>query len=112
MTHLALDAFGAAAPRLATIGAVLAGPAWGVGGAVRDALRGVPVRDLDLALPGGSVDAARALADRLGGAFVPVGEPHGMARVVLPDGEPATIDLADLRAPTLEADLAGRDVTV
>jgi tRNA nucleotidyltransferase/poly(A) polymerase len=79
---------------------------------VRDAVRGVPARDLDLALPGGSLTAARDLADRLGGAFVPVGEPHGMARVVLREPSPATIDLADLRGATLEADLAGRDVTV
>jgi tRNA nucleotidyltransferase/poly(A) polymerase len=112
MTRIALEAFGAAGPLLAAIGGVLPGPAWVVGGAVRDAVRAVAIRDLDLALPGGSLVAARALADRLGGAFVPVGEPHGMARVVLRGPEAGTIDLADLRGPTLEADLAGRDVTV
>jgi tRNA nucleotidyltransferase/poly(A) polymerase len=88
------------------------GPAWIVGGAVRDALLGRPVRDLDVVLPAGSLVAARRLADRLGAAFVPLGEPHGLARVVVPGSPPAVLDLADLRGPTLAADLAARDVTV
>ncbi len=93
----------------------LDGPAWLVGGAVRDALLGLPVRDLDLTLPGGSLAAARRLADRLGAAFVPLSEPHGVARVVVREptaAVPTLIDLADFRGPALEADLAGRDVTV
>jgi putative nucleotidyltransferase with HDIG domain len=110
---VSLEALGAAAPLLAAAGEVIDGPAWLVGGAVRDAVLGRPLEaDLDLALPAGSLAAARRLADRLGGAFVPLGEPHGMARVVLGEPAPAVLDLADFRGPGLEADLRGRDVTV
>jgi putative nucleotidyltransferase with HDIG domain len=97
---------------LAAVAEEGAGPGWLVGGAVRDALRGRPGRDLDVALPAGSLAVGRRLADRLGAAFVPVGERHGVARVVVPGPPPIVIDLADLRGPTLEADLAGRDVTI
>ncbi|HEV8310082.1 MAG TPA: HD domain-containing protein [Methylomirabilota bacterium] len=111
---LALEALGLARGLLAVVAEVVEGPAWLVGGAVRDALRGAPapVEDLDIALPAGSLAAARRLADRLGAAFVPLGEPHGMARVVVRTPTPALIDLADFRGPSLEADLTGRDVTV
>jgi putative nucleotidyltransferase with HDIG domain len=87
-------------------------PVWLVGGTVRDLLLGRPLRDVDLALRAGSVEAARALAARLGGAFVPLGEAHGMARVVVSGPPPVQIDLGDLRGPTLDADLAARDVTI
>jgi len=110
---LATAALGPALPLLAAAAAVVGGPAWLVGGAVRDALLGRPVAaDLDLALPGGSLEAARRLAERLGGAFVPIGEPHGMARVVVEEPAPAVLDLADFRGASLEADLRGRDFTV
>lgn len=109
---LSPGAFGAALPLLAAAREVIDGPAWLVGGAVRDALMGRPVHDLDLALPAGSLAAARRLADRLGAAFVPLGEPHGLGRVVVRTPVAAVLDLADFRAPTLETDLAGRDVTV
>jgi len=87
-------------------------PAWLVGGSVRDALLGRPLRDLDIALPGGSLAVGRRLADRLAAAFVPLGEPHGVARVVVPGPTPTLVDFADFRGPTLEDDLVGRDVTV
>jgi putative nucleotidyltransferase with HDIG domain len=99
-------------PILGVVLETLGSPVWLVGGAVRDLLVGRPVRDVDLAVPGGSVAAARRLAERLEAAYVPLGEPHGMARVVLPGPSPLHVDLADLRAPTLEADLAARDVTI
>lgn len=99
-------------PLLETIVETVGGPVWLVGGAVRDLLLGRPLHDVDLALPRESGVVARRLADRLGGAFVPLGEPHGMARVVLAGPSPVQVDLADLRAPTLDADLAGRDVTI
>jgi putative nucleotidyltransferase with HDIG domain len=99
-------------PLLAAVVEILDSPVWLVGGAVRDLLVGRRVRDVDLATPGGSVAAARRLAERLGAAYVPLGEAHGMARVVLPGAPPLHVDLADLRAPTLEADLAARDVTI
>jgi putative nucleotidyltransferase with HDIG domain len=99
-------------PLLAAAAETIGGSAWLVGGGVRDLLLERPLHDVDLALPAGSVAVARQLADRLGGAFVPLGEPHGMARVVVPGPEPRHVDLTDLRAPSLDADLAGRDVTI
>ncbi len=99
-------------PLLATVVETIEGPVWLVGGAVRDLLLGRRLRDVDLAVPAGSDAAARRLADRLGAAFVPLGEAHGMARVVVASPLPLHVDLANLRGPTLEADLFGRDVTV
>jgi putative nucleotidyltransferase with HDIG domain len=109
---LAPEALGPARALLAMVAEALDGPAWLVGGAVRDAWLGHPVADLDLALPAGSAAAARRLADRLGGAFVPLGEAHGTARVVVQQPIAASLDLTDFRGPSLEADLRGRDVTI
>jgi putative nucleotidyltransferase with HDIG domain len=85
-----------------------------VGGAVRDALggggRGMrSIADLDVAVPSGALDLARRVADRLGGAFVPLDPERGAARVVTPG---AWLDVTDWRASTLEGDLAARDFTV
>jgi putative nucleotidyltransferase with HDIG domain len=57
----------------------------------------------------GAIALARRLADRLGGAFVPLDEARGVGRV-LAGG--ARVDVADFRAPTLEADLRARDFTI
>lgn len=85
---------------------------WVVGGAVRDALLGRPVHDLDLAIDRHALPLARELADRLGGAYFPLDEERGCGRVVLTVPESRLeIDLTDLRAPSLAADLAERDFT-
>lgn len=84
---------------------------WLVGGAVRDAVLGREVRDVDLALPSGAMATGRALARALAAAFVPLDESRGCARLVLRDSG-GVIDLADFRAPTLEEDLRARDFTV
>lgn len=112
MTSVTLGPLDPMRPLLEAVAETVGGPVWLVGGAVRDLLLARPLHDVDLALPEGSGAAARRLADRLGGAFVPLGEPHGMARVVLAGPPPVQVDLADFRGPSLEADLAGRDVTV
>lgn len=112
---LHLASLGPFAPLVARVTEALDGPAWLVGGTVRDALLGRTIEDLDLALPAGSLEAARRLANRLGAAFVPLGSPYGVARVVVREPDPPRrllIDLADFRGPSLNADLAGRDVTV
>ena len=81
-----------------------------VGGAVRDVLLGrCAAVDLDVAVPGGALAIGRRLADALGSAFVPLDVERGAARVVTPGHR---VDLADFRAPTLEADLTARDFTV
>jgi putative nucleotidyltransferase with HDIG domain len=81
-----------------------------VGGAVRDSFLDRPAAlDLDVALAGGALETGRRLADALGLAFVPLDAERGAARVVAPGHR---VDLADFRAPTLDADLAARDFTV
>ncbi len=83
-------------------------PAWLVGGAVRDAVAGGLPRELDLAVPAGALVIGRALAARLGAAFVVLDERRGVCRLV----GTLALDIADFRASTIEADLAARDFTV
>src|SRR5262249_54261205 len=85
-----------------------------VGGTVRDLLRGRPSLDLDIAVDGAPAAISRRLAATMRGAFVPLDHEHGIYRVAL--REPVAgfhhVDVARLRAPTIEKDLAGRDFTV
>ena len=84
-------------------------PGWLVGGALRDALLGEPVRELDAAVATGALAVGRALVASLpGSVFVALDERRGICRVV---GD-VQIDIADLRAPTLAEDLRARDFTV
>lgn len=99
-------------PLLEAAAELAGGPVWLVGGTVRDLLLGRPLHDVDLVLPRDSATVARRLADRLEGTFVPLGEPHGMARVVLAAPASLHFDLTDFRGANLDADLGGRDVTV
>lgn len=85
--------------------------AWIVGGAVRDAARGVEVADVDLVLGGDVRAAARAIAAAAGAHHFELSSPFETWRVTA-RGEEWTLDLAALRAPTIEADLALRDFTV
>lgn len=84
-----------------------------VGGYVRDQLLGRATRDLDLAVRHEPAELARQVANRLGGAFVPLGVQHQMARVVLRDrAQLFYIDFTRLRGDCLESDLAARDFTI
>ncbi len=83
-----------------------------VGGAVRDSYRtrgGARLMDLDVAVSDGALEVARQVAERAGMSFVPLDAERGAARVVAHGRQ---LDVADFRAPTLEADLAARDYTV
>jgi tRNA nucleotidyltransferase (CCA-adding enzyme) len=76
-----------------------------VGGCVRDALRGEPVRDFDLATSA-AAEAVLALFPRA----VPTGLRHGT--VTIPT-EAGPVDVTTYRAgPSLETDLAHRDFSV
>ena len=88
--------------------------AWLVGGALRDRLLGRPVHDLDFAVEGRAMAAARAVADALHAAFYPLDDERDVGRVILKSGaaEPFVLDFARLRGETLAADLAARDFTV
>jgi putative nucleotidyltransferase with HDIG domain len=107
----------AESPLLSGVRAALAeGPAgaggrWLVGGAVRDALLGREIDDLDIAVEGDASATARALAGALGGAAFELSDEFETWRVGGPGGA-WTVDVAALRAPSLEADLALRDFTV
>ena len=85
--------------------------AWVVGGAVRDAARGVGVADVDLALDGDVEAAARAIARRAEGHAFELSGEFATWRVVSRDGG-WTIDVAALRGGALADDLALRDFTV
>lgn len=92
-------------------------PAYLAGGTPRDLLLGRAVHDIDLTVDGDGLTLARQVADALGGAFVPLDRQRGTGRAVL-DGAllgtdgPLVVDVASLRAPTVEDDLLLRDFTV
>ncbi len=79
-----------------------------VGGVIRDELLGRPIVDVDVATADPEA-AARAWAERTGGALVQLSERHGAWRVGFRGGH--TVDFAPLRG-TIEDDLATRDFTV
>ena len=86
-----------------------------VGGVLRDQLLGrfPAYLNVDLAIPRGTLTAAPRLAAYLHGAFVPLDEEAGSARVVVSEsGHRVELDLNDFRGSTLEADLARRDFTI
>src|SRR5688572_31445186 len=86
---------------------------WVVGGALRDAWLRRPIHDLDFAVDGDGVAAARRVADAVGGAVYPLDAERGIGRVILSrDGEDLTLDFSRLRGPDLAADLALRDFTI
>ena len=90
------------------------GEAYLVGGAVRDAILGRELHDIDLAAPGDALPLGRAVADFLGGVPVPLAA-WNVARVALPAGDkgrpPFIIDIAGYFG-SFEDDLRRRDFTV
>ena len=109
MAILRLDRLGPVAAALLRVVGAPPGAAL-VGGAVRDAVLGRAVADVDVAVPSGALDFARRCAERLAGTCVVLDAERGAARVVTDGG--LTLDLTDFRAPSLEGDLAARDFTV
>ena len=88
------------------------GPAWIVGGAIRDALLGEGVSDADLAVERGrEEEAARAIARVAGGNAFRLSEEHATWRAIAStDGW--HVDVVALRAEDIEEDLRARDFTV
>lgn len=85
---------------------------WVVGGAIRDALLGREVVDVDLAVePGSEEAAARAIGKATDAAAFPLSTEFGTWRVVARDGS-WHLDVTRLRAKGIEEDLALRDFTV
>jgi putative nucleotidyltransferase with HDIG domain len=85
--------------------------AWIVGGAVRDAILGRGVADLDLAVAGDPGAAARAIAAELGEHAFELSAEFGTWRVVS-RRRSWQIDVTALRGGGIDADLADRDFTV
>jgi poly(A) polymerase-like protein len=89
--------------------AVGSGPAWIVGGAIRDELLGRDVVDVDVAC--GEPELAARLFSRLaGGAVFSLSERHGAWRVASRTGR--TVDFTPIQGEGIEDDLRTRDFTV
>jgi len=83
-----------------------------VGGTVRDLLVGRDSYDMDLAVTVDAMGLARRVADAVGGAYYSMDAERDVARVVVGrGGAQRVIDLAGLRAGTIEEDLRARDFT-
>jgi poly(A) polymerase len=84
---------------------------WIVGGAVRNALLGREVTDVDLAVAGDPEEIARGLGRAADGHPFELSGEFATWRVQARE-EPWHIDVAALRGDTIEDDLAARDFTV
>jgi putative nucleotidyltransferase with HDIG domain len=84
--------------------------AWVVGGAVRDAILGRDVVDVDLAVADGERDAAKAIAKASGGHAFELSAEFATWRAVAPEGW--HVDVARLRGSDIQADLTLRDFTI
>lgn len=85
-----------------------------VGGSVRDMLLQRETHDVDVVVHGDVFALARGLADALHGAYYPLDEERGVARVLFADrgGRRTNVDLAKLRGGGIADDLQARDFTV
>lgn len=87
---------------------------WLVGGCLRDALLGIPVRDVDLAVTGDPLVYAEGIGARLGAAIAPLN--RATVRLALDDAtEPPgrrEVDISALHGATIEDDLLLRDFRV
>jgi putative nucleotidyltransferase with HDIG domain len=102
-----------AAPLVGLARRALAGgdDAWIAGGAVRDAVLGREVTDLDLAVAGDPGRAAKAIARAGDGSAFELSADFATWRTVARDGG-WQVDVTALRGETIEADLAARDFTL
>ena len=82
---------------------------WIVGGAVRDAARGIEIVDLDLAVADDPETAARAIASQARAPVFELSEEFGAWRVVAAGWQ---VDVAALRGRGIRDDLAARDFTL
>jgi len=84
-----------------------------VGGAVRDSLVGIPVADVDVAVPSGEDRVARELSSAGFGTAFPLAPPGSPAPVWRVAREGSIVDVSRFeRGETIEDDLARRDFTI
>ena len=80
-----------------------------VGGVLRDCILGREIHDFDFAIQEDALPFAQLLAEAVKGAYIPLDEIHGSARVVMPDGD--WVDITDFRRSTFHQDCLARDFT-
>ena len=85
-----------------------------VGGSVRDLLIGKEdIKDIDLLIPSGSEDVARAFADTIKASFFFLDQERKITRVVKQkDNDVIQFDFTNFEGPDLHADLERRDFTI
>lgn len=85
-----------------------------VGGAVRDAILGQEINDLDFALPEDPTTLVKKLAKRLKVGYFVLDDDRHTARLLYQDrhGDPLSIDFAQFTGSSLDADLRNRDFRV
>ncbi|MCU1330414.1 MAG: Polynucleotide adenylyltransferase region, partial [Bryobacterales bacterium] len=98
--------------------------AWLAGGAMRDMLRGAPIRDLDFVVERDAIKTAKALAARLGGEVLAEDPLKRFAELALPGETRASVSNArsekypkagakpQIQPATIHEDLQRRDFTV
>jgi tRNA nucleotidyltransferase/poly(A) polymerase len=84
---------------------------WIVGGAVRDAIVGRAVTDLDLVVADGEEEVARLIARSAGGVAFELSPEFRTWRALSRDRD-WHVDVSGLRGPGIEFDLGRRDFTV
>lgn len=89
-------------------------PVYLVGGAVRDMLLGLPVKDLDFVVPSDSLRLARAVRRNLGAAGFTLDDERQTARLILAQGTPSELilDFVSFTGMNLQEDLSNRDFTI
>lgn len=89
-------------------------PVFLVGGAVRDALAGRPITDLDFTLPVRAMDTARRVANQFRAAYYTLDTSRDIGRVLYKDADQKSwsFDFSAFQGPDLEADLRNRDFTI
>jgi putative nucleotidyltransferase with HDIG domain len=86
--------------------------AWIVGGAVRDAVLGRPIVDVDLVVEGSPEGAAKAIAKAARGPAFQLSADFGAWRAMGPASDRWVADVSPLQGASIEEDLARRDFTV
>ena len=81
------------------------------GGFVRDAIMRRATVDIDVVVGTRAMDVARDVASTIGGKYIPLDEPHQIARVIVPGGKHFHLDFATIRG-NIEEDLTDRDFTI
>jgi tRNA nucleotidyltransferase/poly(A) polymerase len=84
-----------------------------VGGAVRNALLGLPIKDVDIISSGDPTELAKSFARQLNGSWFWLDKDRRQSRVVFNTDETCPdFDFAPFRAPTIGQDLLDRDFTI